>query len=105
MNMTLAMLAVSFAVIFSLSCSHSPAESPSAHAAPAASKGEAQSAALTAFEAEQPAGAKAICPVMKHQFEIKADTPKSFYNGKWYYFCCTGCKPQFDADPAKFAGK
>ena len=28
---------------------------------------------------------------------------KSVYNGKTYYFCCAGCKPQFDAAPAKFA--
>lgn len=26
----------------------------------------------------------------------------SVYNGKTYYFCCAGCKPQFDKDPAKF---
>ncbi|KFI97931.1 YHS domain-containing protein [Bifidobacterium subtile] len=25
------------------------------------------------------------------------------YEGKRYYFCCPGCLPKFDADPAKYA--
>jgi Cu+-exporting ATPase len=29
----------------------------------------------------------------------------SVYNGKTYYFCCAGCKPKFDADPAKYAAE
>ncbi len=27
----------------------------------------------------------------------------SIYEGKKYVFCCQGCKPQFDKNPAKFA--
>ncbi|MBI3947285.1 MAG: YHS domain-containing protein [Armatimonadetes bacterium] len=30
---------------------------------------------------------------------------KSVYKGKTYYFCCKGCKPQFDKNPAKHIGK
>ena len=25
------------------------------------------------------------------------------YEGKRYWFCCAGCGPAFDADPAKYA--
>lgn len=25
------------------------------------------------------------------------------YEGQRYYFCCAGCGPAFDADPAKYA--
>lgn len=42
------------------------------------------------------------CPVSGEEFALTADTPKSEYNGKTYYFCCNGCKPKFDADPAAF---
>ena len=27
----------------------------------------------------------------------------SDYNGKRYYFCCPGCKPAFQKEPAKYA--
>lgn len=27
----------------------------------------------------------------------------SQYNGKAYYFCSTGCKAKFDANPAQYA--
>lgn len=27
---------------------------------------------------------------------------KSVYKGKTYYFCCGGCKPEFDKNPTKF---
>jgi YHS domain-containing protein len=27
------------------------------------------------------------------------------YKGKKYYFCCEGCKKQFEKDPEKYAGK
>lgn len=47
--------------------------------------------------------AKAMCPIMKHDFAVKATTEKSTYKGKTYYFCCGGCKPTFDKDPAKYA--
>lgn len=30
---------------------------------------------------------------------------QSEYGGRTYYFCATGCKTEFDADPAKYAGE
>jgi YHS domain-containing protein len=54
------------------------------------------------FDAPQPDGTMATCPVMGNTLTIKADTPRSEYQGKYVYFCCPGCKPQFDADPAKY---
>ncbi|MDD5307624.1 MAG: YHS domain-containing protein [Deltaproteobacteria bacterium] len=69
--------------------------------APAAVPGTAP----TAFDTEAPVGAKATCPVTKNGLTVAADTPKSQYQGKWYYFCCPACKPQFDANPEKFVGK
>ena len=43
------------------------------------------------------------CVVMKHAIgTVDADTPKSVYQGKTYYFCCAACKPMFDKNPAKY---
>ncbi len=38
--------------------------------------------------------------------EIDPETAegKSEYQGTTYYFCATGCKTDFDADPAKYIG-
>jgi YHS domain-containing protein len=56
---------------------------------------------------QAPATAKAakkeFCTVMGHEFAPTAKTAKSTYKGKTYYFCCAGCKPTFDKDPAKYA--
>ena len=54
------------------------------------------------FNAPQAVGTMATCPVMGNTLTIKADTLHSEYQGKHVYFCCPGCKPQFDADPAKY---
>lgn len=49
---------------------------------------------------------KIQCPVMKTWFvpneKTPEKTPKSVYKDKTYYFCCPGCKPQFDKDPEKY---
>jgi Cu+-exporting ATPase len=37
------------------------------------------------------------------QVEPASAAGKSEYNGKTYYFCSTGCKTRFDAEPAKYA--
>jgi len=29
----------------------------------------------------------------------------SEYRGQTYYFCCAGCKAEFDADPGTFSGR
>ena len=49
---------------------------------------------------------KIQCPVMKTWFvpdeKTPEKTPKTVYKEKTYYFCCPGCKPQFDKDPEKY---
>jgi len=47
-------------------------------------------------------GTKAKCPVSGNEFEVTKDTTFSVYKGKYYVFCCPGCKPQFDKNPGKF---
>jgi YHS domain-containing protein len=54
------------------------------------------------FDGMPAPGTEAVCPVMKHPFKVTADSPYSVYKGKTYVFCCPGCKPTFDADPATY---
>ena len=46
----------------------------------------------------------AVCPVMGTKIPdvSKSKGGKSVYKGKTYYFCCPGCKPQFDKNPEKY---
>ena len=47
------------------------------------------------------AKAALICPVTGDKIaSAKAAAGHSVYKGKTYYFCCAGCKPRFDKDPA-----
>jgi Cu(I)/Ag(I) efflux system membrane fusion protein/cobalt-zinc-cadmium efflux system membrane fusion protein len=48
------------------------------------------------------AGTKAFCPVMENEFTVKEDSEYSEYEGKYYVFCCAGCKPTFDDNPKRF---
>ena len=44
-----------------------------------------------------------VCPVTGDKIaSISAAAGHSMYKGKTYYFCCGGCKPEFDKDPQKF---
>ncbi|WP_194421555.1 YHS domain-containing protein [Microbacterium abyssi] len=49
----------------------------------------------------------AECPVMVGSAVVKADAEAAGlfrdYDGNRYYFCCAGCGPAFDADPARYA--
>jgi xanthine dehydrogenase accessory factor len=47
---------------------------------------------LVSNEASDP-----ICGMMVDRGKTKY---KSEYEGKWFYFCCAGCKQKFEADPA-----
>ncbi|MFJ3472113.1 YHS domain-containing protein [Microbacterium maritypicum] len=53
-----------------------------------------------------PSGAIAECPVMVGSAVVVADAEAAGlfrdYEGTRYYFCCAGCGPAFDADPAKY---
>ena len=43
-----------------------------------------------------------IDPVCKMEVD-EEDTPAtSEYNGKTYYFCCEGCKEEFDRNPSAY---
>lgn len=51
---------------------------------------------------------EAKCPVMGTKVDPQKAKEKglfSVYNGKEYYFCCPSCKPEFDANPAKYSKK
>jgi len=54
------------------------------------------------FNAPQKEGARATCPVLGTEFTITRETLHSEYKGKHVYFCCAGCKPEFDKNPAKY---
>ena len=47
------------------------------------------------------------CPVMTGSPVSKATAEAAGlfrdYEGERYYFCCAGCGPAFDADPARYA--
>jgi len=54
------------------------------------------------FKKKPPVGTKAKCPVTGNEFTVSKDTKYSLYKGKYYVFCCSGCKPQFDKNPEKY---
>ena len=44
-----------------------------------------------------------VCPVTGEKIaSVKDAVGSSVYKGKKYYFCCSSCKPTFDASPAKY---
>lgn len=48
----------------------------------------------------------ATCPVMGGRTKKEATEAAGLYRdyeGTRYWFCCAGCGPAFDADPAKYA--
>ena len=66
----------------------------SASAAPVVAKAKPATVKATAL----------LCPVTKEKIaSVKDAAGSSTYQGKTYYFCCAGCKPMFDKDPAKYA--
>ncbi|MCP4603715.1 MAG: YHS domain-containing protein [Proteobacteria bacterium] len=56
----------------------------------------------TAFDEKPAIGTKVKCPVMGGEFQVNEKTEFSEYKGKHYAFCCGGCKPKFDKNPAQF---
>ena len=48
---------------------------------------------------------KVQCPVMKTWFTPNEVTEKADYKGKTYFFCCAGCKTQFEQDPEKYVNE
>jgi YHS domain-containing protein len=74
------------------------------HASRHAKKGEHRDAP-TSFEKQPAPGTWAKCPVSGEVFRVGPDTEFAAYDGRVYAFCCPDCKPDFDKDPAKYAGK
>ncbi|MBN2369958.1 MAG: YHS domain-containing protein [Vicinamibacteria bacterium] len=58
--------------------------------------------APTAFEQSRDIGTRALCPVTRRELTIKEKTARSEHKGRHYVFCCPGCKPKFDKDPANY---
>ena len=67
-----------------------------------AAKAEAKQAPPKVFSSPQKEGTKASCPVTGEEFTIAKNTVHAEYKGKHVYFCCGGCKKDFDKDPAKY---
>jgi len=47
-------------------------------------------------------GPVAIDPVCGMEVEIEGARYTSELNGQTFYFCCSGCKRKFEAEPAKY---
>ena len=62
--------------------------------------GLAESDAPTSFAERPEVGTEFTCPVSGGVFEVEPHTRVSFYEGRYYAFCCGGCQQDFDADPA-----
>lgn len=67
----------------------------SAKTKPASQAKAAQLLPVISNEAKDP-----ICGMMVDMGKAKH---KSEYQGKWFYFCCAGCKQKFEAEPARYA--
>ena len=44
-------------------------------------------------------------PICKMTVDPDKAAGKSEYEGRTYYFCSSGCKKRFDANPAQYAAK
>ncbi len=83
---------------------HAPEGSVSGHGAHAhhallQDDGLAESDAPTSFAERPEVGTEFTCPVSGGLFEVEPNTRMSFYEGRYYAFCCGGCQQDFDADP------
>jgi hypothetical protein len=84
----IAAAAIAVSLFASAAAFAGPPTKPAAKASPAAKK----------------TAAKQYCAVTGEELgSMGAVGGSSIYKGKKYLFCCPGCKPQFDKNPAKFA--
>jgi hypothetical protein len=51
---------------------------------------------------EAKVGDRTRCPVTNQVFVVGADSPKTEFDGKTYYFCCEGCVNKFKQNPQQF---
>ena len=61
--------------------------------------------APTSFDKQPAPGTWAKCAVSGDVFKVSDETQFATYNGRVYAFCCPDCKPDFEKDPGKYAGK
>ncbi len=94
--------AVAAAAFAALTACSTPTASTKA-TSPANPPAESSAGAPVAFDAMPAVGTRARCPVSGEVFTVTAETVKAEHQGKTFVFCCAGCKPQFEADPAKYA--
>ena len=71
-----------------------------AHHALRQEDGLAHSDAPSSFAERPEVGTEFTCPVSGGVFEVEPNTRMSFYEGRYYAFCCGGCQQDFDANPA-----
>ena len=83
------LLSLAAVVVFAGSALASPQTRSAAHPKPAA-------------KAPVKVAAAPVCPVTGEKVTSIKGAEKSSYKGKTYYFCCAGCKPMFDKNPAKY---
>ena len=100
------LLTVLFGPALLVACRGEPSEPTASSLPSAAVKGSSPEAATprNGFAGMPPVGTKAVCPVMGTEFEVTKNSEFAVYQGKTYVFCCPGCKPQFEAEPAKYIG-
>jgi YHS domain-containing protein len=68
--------------------------------------GSAQAAKKVKHKPAKKPKVSLVCPVTGEKIESVAKAAgKSVVDGKTYYFCCAGCKPEFDKNPAKYIKK
>ena len=71
-----------------------------AHRALGQQDGLAESDAPSSFAEHPEVGTEFTYPASGGVFEVELNTRVSFYEGRYYAFCCGGCQQDFDADPA-----
>ena len=50
-------------------------------------------------------GAKAVDPVCGMNVDLHTAKHKAIYQDRPYFFCCSGCKTKFEADPGRYLKK
>ena len=46
-----------------------------------------------------------VCEMLVREAQAQSKGLTSNYQGGTYFFCCPGCKADFDADPDRYAGR
>ncbi|MBK7398265.1 MAG: YHS domain-containing protein [Myxococcales bacterium] len=100
---SLVFLALSLSLVVpAVGCSSSQKAPDSAASAASATSSSAKGVVPPG---EAKVGDRSYCLVSKEEFVVNADSPKAEYEGKTYYFCCSGCDKAFSKDPKKFLTK